>query len=164
MKYEQVFQNFHWLPSTMPRPRRESLHSDSLVLQGTPPLPPLLLLYHIKLTNCVSVYPAHPQARNLSTARRVELESHILLRKHIERDIKQVLASFRCQVKLVDDGNIRYASGMDERQLTERVCNIVHHLLLTIPPFPSWFTVDLDPWREPNFACTEDAVHLLFFS
>ena len=64
---------------------------------------------------------------------------------------------------MVEDGAIRYARGMDERQLTERVCGIVHHLLLTIPPFPVWFTVDTDPWREPEFACTQDAIHLLFF-
>ena len=163
MKYEQVFQNFHRLPSTMRRPRRESLRSDSLVLQGTPPLPPLLLLYHIKLTNCVAVYPAHPQARNLSTDKQVELELHIILRNRIEKDIKRVLSSFKQQVTMVESGAIRYAHGMDERQLTERVCGIVHSLLLTIPPFPRWFCEDPDPWREPDFACTSDAMHLLFF-
>ena len=163
MKYEQVLQNFHRLPSTMRRPRGASSRSVSIAQQGTPPLPPLLLLNCIELTNCVAVYPVHPQARNLSTERQVELEAHIVLHNRIEKDIKRVLNSFSRQVKMVEDGVIRYESGMDERQLTERVCGIVHSLLLTIPAFPAWFSVDVDPWREPGFACTEDAVHLLFF-
>ena len=165
MNYEQDLQIFHQLPLTMHRPRHTTLRSDSLAQLGMPPLPPLLSLYGIKLTNCVAVYPAHPQARNLSTEKQVELESHIILRNslRIEKDIKCVLSSFKQQVTMVESGAIRYAHRMDERQLTELVCGIMHSLLLTIPLFPLWFSVDPDPWREPDFACTSDAMHLLFF-
>ena len=94
INYEQDLQISHQLPLTMRRQRHTTSHSDSLVQRGTPPLPPLLSLYCIELTFCVSVYPAHPQARHLSTERQVELESHIILRNCIKKDIKRVLASF----------------------------------------------------------------------
>mmetsp|Transcript_33107 Transcript_33107/g.68326 ORF Transcript_33107/g.68326 Transcript_33107/m.68326 type:complete len:106 (-) Transcript_33107:48-365(-) len=92
----------------------------------------------------------HPAPDVLLAIEALKLQAHMRVRRRLRRCIQRLLKTVQLQDRLQRRGVYQGVDTQSEGAAEE--CSIaINHILRMLPPLPSTFSAEPDPWLQPGF-------------